>query len=83
MMPPSMPSMPSMPHQSMQQQAMPSMQPQMRGPTNVDDILKELASERVENISTISESEISDMMSDEQKFVTNIKPSGGRRTLNL
>ena len=65
---------------------------QMRGPTNVEDILKELNGDRVENISTISESEFSAMNDDEDGegsgdgvsnvFVTE-KKRGGGRTLHL
>ena len=80
--------------QQQQQQQMPmqmqQMQQPMRGPTNVDDILKELAnSDRIEMVSTISESEMSEMVDDASlngagagAFVTpkNVK---GRRTLNL
>ena len=69
---------------------------QMRGPTNVDDILKELNSqqynvapqsvvdERVEMMSTISESEFSEIPDDASAsgvFVTQKKT--GRRTLNI
>lgn len=59
----------------------------MRGPTNVDDILNELNSqrhqqdERVETMSTISESEYSDSPDDTGIFVTQKKT--GKRTLNI
>lgn len=69
---------------NMNMQSMPNPTAQMRGPTNVDDILKELANERIDAISTISESEMSEMvddMSDKGVFVT--QKTTGRRTLNL
>jgi hypothetical protein len=70
--------------------------PQMRGPRNVEDILKEVqlnadsqngADERIEMLSTISESEISDLPDDASAngvFVTNgKKKTAARRTLNI
>lgn len=73
-----------------------STRPQMRGPSNVDEILKELnqqasappsnANDRIETMSTISESEISDFP-DDASVTSAIKRSGkrgaARRTLNI
>ena len=56
----------------------------MRGPSNVEDILKELASERVEAVSTISESEVTMSELGSVTYVTPKKGGGNaRRTLNL
>jgi hypothetical protein len=59
----------------------------MRGPTNVEDILKELANERVDMVSTISESEVmSELGGGGEGSVTYVAPKKGgapRRTLNL
>lgn len=72
-------------------QPVPQPRTQMRGPTNVDDILNEInaqrqnqaqtADDRVEMMSTISESEYSEIPDDSSVFVT--KDKTGRRTLNL
>ena len=83
-----MPQMPQMNMNQFQQQQQQQPPQQMRGPTNVDDILKELAnSDRIEMVSTISESEMSEMVDDASahdvgSFVTP-KNAKGRRTLNL
>ena len=72
--------------------APPQPRTQMRGPTNVDDILNELNAhknvmqppDRVETMSTISESEFSEIPDDVSAsgvFVTHNK--AGKRTLNL
>jgi hypothetical protein len=58
---------------------------QMRGPSNVDDILRELNEEdRVDQVSTLSESEVSEFieMPDESEVFVK-KNEKGRRTLNL
>lgn len=85
------PPMQSMPSPNMHR-------PQMRGPTDVDDILKELNQgnfkpmngndDRVEMLSTVSESEISDIPDDASAsgvFLTKKKkgPQNSRRTLNI
>lgn len=62
---------------------------QMRGPTNVDDILKELhkpsiENERVELVSTMSESDITDIPDDASvSGIFSKKKGKGRRTLNI
>lgn len=72
--------------------AEPGMRPQMRGPSNVDDILKELsqqtgvnANDRIETMSTISESELSDIPDDASvASAMRRKSTKGRgRTLNI
>lgn len=65
-------------------------QPQMKGPTNVDDILQEIEearkmneknSDRIEIMSTMSGSEITDIPDDAS--VSGIFPKKGKRTLNI
>ena len=59
-------------------------QPQMRGPSNVDAILKEInRGDRVENISTISESEFSALADEDDTVFVTEKKKGGGRTLHL
>jgi hypothetical protein len=63
----------------------------MRGPSDVDDILKEMnqQQDRVEMMSTISESEISSLHDDMSSVTKNIyskkgrKPAPNKRTMNL
>ena len=89
------------PEPSMAAQQQPGQRPQMRGPRNVDDILKELGTQqsndndndndRVEVMSTISESEISELPDDGS--VSGMLPmrkkklggtgGGSRRTLDV
>ena len=67
----------------------PGMRPQMRGPSNVDDILKELsqqgnANDRIETMSTISESELSDIPDDASVASAMKRKSKSRgKTLNI
>lgn len=79
----------------------PGHRPQMRGPTNADDILNELNQgmskqqhmqqshqfeDRIETMSTVSESELSDMPDDASTsgvFVLKNKTKGKGRTLNI
>lgn len=68
---------------------MPQGRPQMRGPSNVDDILKEMevhdATDRVEMLSTVSESDITDFADDASinNLLMNKKPRKGGRKLTL
>lgn len=71
--------------------------PHMRGPTNVDDILAEIAQDRVEVMSTISESDMSEIPDDVSTSgvfksvatagkgpkVINKAPAGNKRTINI
>lgn len=67
--------------------------PQMKGPTNVDEILSELNrqpeindNDRVEIVSTYSESEISELQDDGSQsgvFPSTLKKANQRRTLNI
>lgn len=62
----------------------------MKGPTNVDDILKELdrqnMNERVEMMSTVTQSELSEMFADDSSInnlLMNKKGRAGKKGLNL
>lgn len=62
----------------------------MKGPTNVDDILKEIdrqnMNERVEMMSTVTQSELSEMFADDasiNNLLMNKKGRGGKKGLNL
>jgi len=63
----------------------------MRGPSNVDDILNELnvkKDDRIETMSTVSDSDVSEIPDDESVFSNKAVPKrivrgGGARTLNL
>jgi hypothetical protein len=62
--------------------------PQMRGPTNVDDILRELDSkqpnnERIEIVSTMSDSDVTDIPDDASMSGIFSKKKKTRRTLNI
>ncbi len=64
--------------------------PNMKGPTNVDDILKEIdrqnMNERVEMMSTVTQSELSEMFGDDasiNNLLMNKKGRGGKKGLNL
>lgn len=66
-------------------------QGKMRGPSNVDDILNELnvkKDDRIETMSTVSDSELSEIPDDVSVFSNKVPPKrivrgGGARTLNL
>lgn len=71
---------PSQQSQSQSQQGRPT----MRGPSDVDDILKEMQQDRVEMMSTISESDISSIQDDISIANKNIfNKKKGKRTMNL
>lgn len=84
---------PMMPTQPMS--APPGPRPHMRGPTNVDDILQELSrppqenmEERIETMSTVSDSELSEIPDDASATGVFLpkgtkKPSSVRRTLHI
>lgn len=62
----------------------------MKGPTNVDDILKEIdrqnMNDRVEMMSTVTQSELSEMFGDDasiNNLLMNKKGRGGKKGLNL
>lgn len=71
-------------------QPSPQQRAPMKGPTNVDDILKELdrqnMNERVEMMSTVTQSELSEMFADDSSInnlLMNKKGRGGKKGLNL
>jgi hypothetical protein len=87
MPPPSQP--PQYNFQQQQQQQQQQQRTNMKGPSNVDDILRELErenmNERVEMMSTVSASELSDLGDDVSinGLLMNKKGRGGKKGLNL
>jgi hypothetical protein len=86
-MPP--PSQPPQYNFQQQQQQQQQQRTNMKGPSNVDDILRELErenmNERVEMMSTVSQSELSDLGDDVSinGLLMNKKGRGGKKGLNL
>jgi hypothetical protein len=82
-------SQPSRPSPPQQQYAQPASRPNMRGPSNVDDILREIEREnmndRVEMMSTITQSELSELGDDASinGLLMNKRGKGGKKGLNL
>lgn len=81
------PSQPQMPTASQQQGVY---RPSMKGPSNVDDILKEFdrqnMNDRVEMMSTVTQSELSEVFGDDvsiNNLLLNKKGKGGKKGLNL
>ena len=70
------------PQQQQQPQQQQPLKPKMKGPTDIDDILKELEGDmdRVEEISTLSQSDISELQGSVSGIYTNGR---GRRSMNV